>query len=603
MKLRPMTRAARIEPQLQPETRTVTFPFSSEQPVERYFGSEVLSHDPAAADFSRLNDAAPLLFNHDPADYIGVVERAWVDGGRGYATVRFSTNDRAEQIWSDVQNGILRNVSVGYVINAMTERAGIYTATDWTALEVSLTTIPADASVGIGRDLDGDERDVPVTQDDAAEEVTALPEEPSAPATADAHPIEEQTMETTDLSVVRAEAVNAERARIADITALTERHGLADLGDTLIRNGASIDEARAAVLERMDKQPKPVAASAEIGMSDKEVRGFSFQRAINALANPGDRRAWEAASFEREVSEAAQQRTGRTAQGILVPDDVLRRDLVAGTPSAGGDLIAPDFRPGSFIELLRNRSALTQAGITTLTGLSGNVAIPRQASSGTAYWLAESGAPTESQQSIDQVNLSPKTLGAFTDYSRRLMLQSSIDVEGMIRSDLAQVIALEIDRVGLYGLGNTNQPLGVKATTGINTSDFAADTPTWAEVVGMEGLIEADNADIGQMRYIINSTMLANLKVKERASGYPVYVIDNETTMNGYPVIVSNQVATGDVWFGVWSQLILGLWSGLDLTVDPYTHSTSGTIRVVALQDLDYAVRHPESFCRGNNTL
>ena len=276
---------------------------------------------------------------------------------------------------------------------------------------------------------------------------------------------------------------------------------------------------------------------------------------------------------------------------------------MAGTPSAGGDLIAPDFRPGSFIELLRNRSALTQAGITTLTGLSGNVAIPRQASSGTAYWLAESGAPTESQQSIDQVNLSPKTLGAFTDYSRRLMLQSSIDVEGMIRSDLAQVIALEIDRVGLYGLGNTNQPLGVKATTGINTSDFAADTPTWAEVVGMEGLIEADNADIGQMRYIINSTMLANLKVKERASGYPVYVIDNETTMNGYPVIVSNQVATGDVWFGVWSQLILGLWSGLDLTVDPYTHSTSGTIRVVALQDLDYAVRHPESFCRGNNTL
>lgn len=602
MKLRPMTRAARIEPQLQPETRTVTFPFSSEQPVERYFGSEVLSHDPAAADFSRLNDAAPLLFNHDPADYIGVVERAWVDGGRGYATVRFSTNDRAEQIWSDVQNGILRNVSVGYVINAMTERAGTFTATDWTALEVSLTTIPADASVGIGRDLDGDERDVPVTQDDAAEEVTALPEEPSAPATADAHPIEEQTMETTDLSVVRAEAVNAERARIADITALTERHGLAELGDTLIRNGASIDEARAAVLERMDKKPQPVA-SGEIGMSDKEARSFSFQRAINALANPGDRRAWEAAAFEREVSEAAQQRTGRTAQGILIPDDILRRDLTVGTASAGGNLVSTDFRPGSFIELLRNRSALTAAGITTLTGLSGNVAIPRQAGAATAYWVSEGGAPTESQQTIDQINMTPKTLGAFTDYSRKLMLQSSIDVEGMIRSDLATVVALEIDRVGLYGTGTSSQPLGVKNTTGLNTKDFAANTPTFAEVVELESLIAADNADIGAMAYIINAAMRGALKTAVKEAGQATYIYEPGDTVNGYRVITSNQIASNDVWLGVWNNLLLGLWSGLDLTVDPYTHSTSGTIRVVALQDVDFAVRHPECFARGNNTL
>lgn len=602
MKLRPMTRAARIEPQLQPETRTVTFPFSSEQPVERYFGSEVLSHDPAAADFSRLNDAAPLLFNHDPADYIGVVERAWLNGGRGYATVRFSSSDRAQQIWDDVQNGILRNVSVGYQINAMTERAGTYTATSWTALEVSIAPIAADSSVGIGRSIDGDEREVPVTQDDAAEEVTALPEEPSAPATADAHPIEEQTMETTDLSVVRAEAVNAERARIADITALTERHGLSELGDTLIRNGASIDEARAAVLERMDKQPQPVA-SGEIGMSDKEARSFSFQRAINALANPGDRRAWEAAAFEREVSEAAQQRTGRTAQGLLIPDDVLRRDLTVGTASAGGDLVGTDFRPGSFIELLRNRSALTQAGITTLTGLSGNVAIPRQAGAATAYWVSEGGAPTESQQTVDQINMTPKTLGAFTDYSRKLMLQSSIDVEGMIRSDLATVIALEIDRVGLYGTGTSSQPLGVKNTTGINTSDFAANTPTFAEVVGLESLIAADNADIGAMSYLINAAMRGALKTAPKESGIPTYIYEPGDTVNGYRVVTSNQIASNDVWLGVWSNLLLGLWSGLDLTVDPYTHSTSGTIRVVALQDLDYAVRRPEFFARGNNTL
>jgi HK97 family phage major capsid protein/HK97 family phage prohead protease len=564
----------------------------------------VLSHSDGAADLSRLNAGAPLLFNHNVDDYIGVVERAWVDGGRGYATVRFSTSERAQQIRADAQNGVLPNVSFAYRIDEMRERSGTYTATRWSPYEVSLVTVPADPTVGIGRAADGEERDVPVLPD-AAAEVTALSEEPATPATAEPdNSREEQTMETAELSVVRAEAVNAERSRIADITALAERYEMRDLGETLIRNGATIDEARAAVLERMGATPKPVAADAgEIGLSDKEARGFSFQRAINALANPGDRRAWEAAAFEREVSEAAQQRTGRTAQGILIPDDILRRDLTVGTASAAGNLVATDFRPESFIELLRNRSALIGAGVTSLTGLSGNVAIPRMTGSATAYWVAESGAPTESQQTVDQINMSPKTLGAFTDYSRKLMLQSSIDVESMIRSDLAAVIALEIDRVGLYGIGAASQPLGVKNTTGINTSDFAANTPTFAEVVGLETLIAADNADIGAMRYIINASMRGALKSAPKESGQPSYIMEADQTMNGYPVTTSNQVATNDVWFGVWNQLLLGLWSGLDLTVDPYTHSTSGTIRVVALQDLDYAVRHPECFARGNNTL
>jgi HK97 family phage major capsid protein len=333
------------------------------------------------------------------------------------------------------------------------------------------------------------------------------------------------------------------------------------------------------------------------------VRSFSFQRAINALANPQDRKLWEAAAFERECSEAAAAKAGKTAQGIMVPNEVLRRDLTVGTASAAGDLVGVDFRPGSFIELLRNRSALAGLGVTSLTGLSGNVAIPRQTGAATAYWVAESGAPTESNQTVDQVNLSPKTVGAFTDYSRKLMLQSSIDVEQMIRQDLATVLALEIDRVGLYGLGNSNQPLGIKLTTGINTKDFAANTPTYAEVVDMESLIAADNADIGAMAYLMNASMRGALKTKDKGTDTGAYVFEPGGTVNGYNAVVSNQVATNDIFFAVWSQLIMGMWSGLDLTVDPYTHSTSGTVRVVALQDVDFAVRHPEGFCRGNNTL
>ena len=577
--------------QVSDDERSIEFPFSSEFPVARYFGNEVLSHERGAADLDRLNDSAPVLFNHDPNKVIGVVERAWIDdkAKRGYVNVRFSKNAFAQEVLADVRDGVLRNVSFGYAINDMEQRGEDFVATRWSPYEVSVVSIPADPTVGVGRALDAQP---------AASAASPTPEtEPEVP------------MENTpDISAVRAEAAaeaaKAERARISGITALTEKHGMADLGRQLIEGGRSLDEARAAVLDKLGAKVEPVSEkAADIGMTAKEVREFSFQRAINALANPQDRKLWEAAAFERECSEAAAAKAGKTAQGIMVPNEVLRRDLTVGTASAAGDLVGVDFRPGSFIELLRNRSALAGLGVASLTGLSGNVAIPRQTGAATAYWVAESGAPTESNQTVDQVNMSPKTVGAFTDYSRRLMLQSSIDVEQMIRQDLATVLALEIDRVGLYGLGNSNQPLGIKLTTGINTEDFGAATPTYAEVVSMESKIAADNADIGAMAYLMNATMRGALKTKDKGTDTGAYVFEPGGTVNGYSAVVSNQVASGDIFFAVWSQLIMGMWSGLDLTVDPYTHSTSGTVRVVALQDVDFAVRHPESFCRGNNTL
>jgi HK97 family phage major capsid protein/HK97 family phage prohead protease len=587
-----LKRAEIAEFAISEDDRTIEFPFSSEYPVARYFGNEVLQHDERSADLARLNDGAPLLFNHDPGKVVGVVERAWIDGSkkRGYARVKFSRNAFAQEVLADVKDGVLRNVSFGYAINQMEQRSdGDFVAVNWAPYEVSVVSIPADPTVGVGRSLETD------------------PAAPAAPPTPQPEP--EVPMEnTTDLAAVRAEAAaeaaKAERARISGITALTMKHGMDDLGRQLVESGRSLDEARAAVLEKLGAKAEPVSEkAADIGLTAKETREFSFQRAILALSNPQDRKLWEAAAFERECSEAAAAKAGKAAQGIMVPNDVLRRDLTVGSAAQAGNLVGTDFRPGSFIELLRNKSALAGLGITSLTGLQGPVAIPRQTGAATAYWVAESGAPQESQQSVDQVNLTPKTVGAFTDYSRRLMLQSSIDVEQMIRQDLATVLALEIDRVGLYGLGNSNQPLGIKFTTDINTENFGAATPTFTEVVSMESKIAADNADIGAMAYLMDAAMRGALKTKPKESGEPVYIYEPGDTVNGYRAVISNQVATGDIFFAVWSQLIMGMWSGLDLTVDPYTHSTSGTVRVVALQDVDFAVRHPESFCRGADTL
>ena len=582
------------------ETRTVEFPFSSEMPVERWFGDEVLSHKSGAADLTRLNDGAPLLFNHNMDEIIGVVEEARIgEDKRGYARVRFAKTARADEVLGMVNDGILRNVSFGYRIAEMTENVkdgkSTFMATRWEPYEISAVTIPADNSVGFGRSDDGDQRDVTVHRS-----------EESAPAE---QPPEEITMTeaitpAVDVQVVATQAAEAERSRIAAISALGERFNQSDLSRKLINEGKSMDEARSAFLEEIKVDQKPITGKeADLGLTDKEVRAYSFVRAIHAMANPGDKSAWAAAAYERELSEAASKKSGRAARGFMIPADVLRRDLNVGTATAGGNLVATDLLAGSFIDLLRNRSVAVRAGATVLNGLSGNIAIPKQSGAATAYWVAESGAPTESQQTVSQVTMTPKTVGAYTDFSRRLTLQSSIDIETMVRSDLATVIALAIDKAALYGTNADNQPKGLTGQTGINTVAFAAANATFAELVAMETGIASDNADVNGMTYLVNPAQRGVYKSTAKfGSGTDATIWEPGNTVNGYRTEVSNQIVAGDVLFGNFAELLIGFWSGLDLMVDPYSNSTSGTIRVVALQDTDIAVRHAESFTYGKYT-
>ena len=580
------------------DERSMEFPFSSEYPVARYFGNEILSHGMESANLSRLNDGAPLLYNHDPDRMIGVVERAWVDGEkkRGYAKVRFSRNKFAQEVLQDVRDGILRGVSFGYSIDKMEEREDGLVATNWSPYEVSLAVIPADPTVGVGRSLEIDDSDVNVGVDRSLEDVDSDIETAASTASPVNTVTEVMESTTTDVEVIRSEAVEAERTRIASINKLGERHNLSDLARELISGGQSVDEARAAVLEKIGTQPVEHSITAnDIGLSDKETRSFSFVKALNYLSNQGDAQARRDAAFEIEVGEAAAKKYERSSNGIVIPNEVLRRDLVVGTPTAGGDLVDDVLLSGSFIDLLRNRLSIAQAGATMLTGLQGNVSIPRQTSASTAYWVGENASPTESQQAIDQVNLSPKTVGAFVDYSRRLLLQSSIDVEGMIRNDLARVIALEIDRAAVYGTGSSNQPQGLTNVSGIG-SETLTNFGSFDEYIAMETDVAAANGDIGTMRYIINASARGALKSTEKASNTAQFVYENDE-INGYPVIVSNQLLNNDALFGDFSQFVMGMWSGLDLTVDPYAGATAGTVRVIALQDIDFAVKQPACFC------
>ena len=571
------------------ESREVQIAFSSEEGVERWFGEEVLDHSASSVRLGRLNDGGPLLVDHDPTDHVGTVESASVGDDRvGRAVVRFGRSERASEIFNDVVDGIRKHISVGYRIHKMQPEEDVensFRAVDWEPYEVSLVSIPADATVGVGRS--------------SVEEFETEIETKEEPVMTEEVKVEAPVV---DVAAERDAVRKEEMGRIKGIEALGAMHNEQEMAREFISEGKGVDAFRAALLDQIKDRPE--VERPEIGLEEKEIREFSFFRAINALANPTDRRAQDAAGFEFEASAATADRLGREPSGFFVPEDVLRakRDLTVGTNTAGGHTVATDLLSDSFIDKLDNSMAVVSAGATVLRDLNGNVAIPRATGGATAYWVAESGNITESAQAFDQVTMSPKTVGAYTEISRKLLLQSSIDIEAFVRNDLALRLALAIDNKALEGDGSSNTPTGVVSATGVGSVAFASATAgaaTWGEIVDVETEVSQDNALLGRLAYLTNAAEAGYLKQTVKESGQATYMMANGE-MNGYPVVVTNNLTTaGQILFGNWADLLIGYWGGLDINIDSASGSASGTLRIVALQDVDVAVRHGESFAKG----
>ena len=286
---------------------------------------------------------------------------------------------------------------------------------------------------------------------------------------------------------------------------------------------------------------------------------------------------------------------------MLEPGHVYgQRDQTVGTPTAGGNLVATDLQAGSFIELLRANSVLARLGATRLDGLQGNVAIPRQSGGGTASWVGENTAPPSTAFTVDQVPLTPHTIAGWTPYSRRLLLQSSLSVEALIRGDLARVLALAIDKTAIMGDADADAPDGLADTAGVGSVDFVTlGKPTWAEVIDCWAQIAIENADAGSLAYVMNPAMAGYLMSTPKVAGDSAMMMIDRATLAGWRAELSTQIAPGNLWFGNWADFVQGFWSGLDLMADPYSLSTSGAVRVTAFQDTDNAVRHAASFARG----
>ena len=547
------------------EARTVELAFSSEEPVDRIFGREILDHAVESVDLERLNNAAPLLLNHDPDRQIGVVEKAWVDDDRrGRALVRFSKSDLGTEVFQDVVDGIRGLVSVSYTVGEWEEQKGqakeasTFRAVSWTPHEVSIVSIPADNTVGVGRSIETE---------------TQKPE-----------PQEEKIkMEKPEIEIKEVPDKRAEK-----IAQLGRDFGATNEAVEAIATGKSVDEFTNELLAK--RSVKPAAPKPEVKLDAKERKQYSLLRALRSAAEG------KLEGFEKEVSDECQKRSGTSTAGFIVPWDALSRDLTAGTASAGGNTVQTDVLAGSFIEALRNRTLADRVGATFLNGLQGDVAIPKMsAAAGTEWNSSETDATAQSDATFAQVTMSPKHLSALTGYSKQLLAQSSIDLEAVVRDDLAASLAVALDAAAFNGTGLSGQPTGILNTSGIG-SVTSSGTVTHTHVVNLEKEVEVDAALNGSLFYVMNPAEKVTLKTTEAASGTAVFLME-DGEVNGYPAISSNQVPSGNIVFGNFNDLLIGTFgAGLDITVDPYSQSASRIVRIVACLMTDIAVRHAQSF-------
>lgn len=405
--------------------------------------------------------------------------------------------------------------------------------------------------------------------------------------------------------------VKAEKERVQNIIKLGEEYKAQEKAMQFVKDGKSVEDFKNELIKGLSvKDSNPVAndvkSSFGIGMSVEEARNFSFVKLLNAMANPTDASAQKTAEKELEYCSKAADKYGVKNKGIIIPAEALVTPLApknAINTTVGAPLIPTTLEMGSFIDLLRNKCVILQVA-RQLNGLVGNIDIPRQTAGATGYWVGEDTAPTSSNATFDTLQLRMKTVAGNTYVTRNMLKQTTLDMEAFVREDLATALALALDKAALYGTGSNNQPLGLSGTTGVNSVNFAtANKPTYEELVQMETEIGLDNAAVDSMAYIINAGTKGHCKTTQKftgTNGAPIWEDGNQ--INGYKALVTNQVNTGDVFLGNWSDFIVGLFGGLEILVDPYSYSNKGAIQVTGFQDVDFGARHAESFCYGKHT-
>ena len=577
------------------ENRSVWVAFSSETPVERWYGNEVLDHSPGSVDLEFFRSGAPVLKDHDPTKQIGIVETVELsDDRRGRAKVRISR--AAESDWLDIQDGIKRHVSVGYSIkDAKEEGEGVYRVTDWSPFEISFVSLPADRTVGVGRDdshtfteQQTGENNVP----DALEE-TAKTER--------AQPIE----------VGREKPKNDFEQRMDQILEIGNKLGEEQFAREFSVSGKTVEEFRDALRQKFEKQRgKGYESAANLDMPKSDIRRYSLLKAIDAKV----KNDWRDAGLELEASREIEKRLDKEARGFFMPLDVQKRSRGPNpdifdesmqqvlNPEKGGYLVKDHLMIGSFIEILRNECLLPKLGVTMLNNLKGTIHIPKQTEVSSTVWIDEDGEAPDRHVKFGMMKMEPKTIASAVPMSRKVLKEASIDMENFVISDMAKENALEISRAALYGEGYErtvcNEPKGLLKYEGLEFMDFdsAREPLSYRHILKLKELLIRKNALLGSPKFVGDPGIDTELRLTEKSPTTAQFLLGDNNRLIGYPFVSTNQIEPGLLIFGDFGQMMMGLWGILDILPDTSTKVASGGLVIRTFQDLDFGVRHLESF-------
>ena len=614
---------------------------STEAPYERWFGVEILSHEPGAVDLTRLGDGRhPLLLNHDPSVQIGAVKSVRLDDDKVLrGKVRFSRSALGQEIKQDVEDGIRSQISVGYFINEMQElkreddgtdtvvrtlsgdqferemrdlhgesfaRSGlaaargkdekppVFVCTKWQPFEASVVAIGADIQAGFGKSAGVDPEPEPQQKTESPRIIL------------EHRKMEHEQKTPAELEIDRYKAIDALAIQYAKYI------GPNDAAE-FIRNGRSAEAFKDFIIERIQTKHTDTSSIA-LGMTPKEVKRYSLGRALVASITGN----WSEAGLERECSNAMAKLQGREAEGFLLPPDVFRRDFNVGTASEAGNLVATDLRGDLFVDVLRNNLVMGQLGARILTGLSANIDLPRKSAGATIGSVTEIGSASETAPTTAKVTLSPKRASAYVEVSKQALLQSAMSLEAMIRDDLVMQCGVHIENQCINGTGTAPQMTGIRYTSGIGTvvGGTGGAAPAWSHFVDLETACAAANAEPDRLSgYLINTKTRGKLKQTQMGTNLPWIWQNSGQPLNGYRAAVSNNmlsnltkgtsttVCSSAVFGSDWSMATIGLFGAPDVVVDPYSKADTGQVKITLNQFADFGVRQPACFAKVDDLI
>ncbi|HAL9413479.1 TPA: phage major capsid protein [Escherichia coli] len=632
--------------------------FSSEQPYQRQFWDEqnqemvvldeILVHTPEAVDLSRLNNNAPLLFNHNFDNHIGVVCDARIDADNvGRALVKFSKHGTlANDIRNKVIEGTMEKISVGYDIKEyhIDYTKGQLIVTKWAPYELSFVTVPADDTVGLNRSLNTITVNLGAKRDMTKEQIEEIKEEQES-AQVEETPVEENKEPKVEETQERQVEENKEDENLEDGKDAEHPESVDDDSST-VREAEEVKEEREAapveeekteeVAERSEEDELEIREIArELNINDEELeRALAIKemtpeafrtKALNNLVNAqrnneqikdskmektfdlnnvirslvdGAALGANEAEYSAMAATATMQR-GRAARGgsVFVPAAAMRAASEGNTKATLTAVTDEKLLTESYIEMLLPASCLGRLGVTVLSGLNSPIAVPKMtASSVDAFgFVDENGAAPESKAEFANVKMAPKTFAGGNPISRQ-SLKTVPNIATLITDHINKAVRIKLEQLILSDKDNTRGPAGLVKQL-VDGGRVAKKTAfSYKDLLKEIAALTDAGVPAQAIKFAMSGATAAELESTPKSDrGDAQGFIMENGKIAGYEVVTSGVIPADTIVLGDFSGIIVGEWGGLELDLDDSTYRAQSAIVPRVWLDLDYVVAQPEA--------